>query len=61
MNVRGWYEADALTADLTVHRHTMSGRSEDEIESRLRDLYSNVVAVLVCRTRSKETSREGKR
>ena len=37
MNVRGWYEADALT-DLMVQHHTMMGCSEGEIESRLRDL-----------------------
>jgi hypothetical protein len=47
MNVRGWYEAEALTAGLTVHRHTMMGGSEGEIESRIRALYSDVVAVLV--------------
>jgi hypothetical protein len=58
MKVRGWYEADALTADLTVHRHTMMGRSEGEIESRLRVRYSGVVAVLVTRTRNSK-SREG--
>jgi hypothetical protein len=47
MNIRGWYEADVLTADLTVHRHMMMGGSEGEIESRIRELYSDVVAVLV--------------
>lgn len=47
MNIRVWYEAEALTAGLTVHRHTMRGGSEAEIETRLRDLYEDVVAVLV--------------
>ena len=47
MNIRGWYEAEALTADLTVHRHTMMGGSEHEIESRIRDLYEDAVAILV--------------
>jgi hypothetical protein len=47
MNTRGWYEAEALTAGLRVHRHTMMGGSEHEIESRIRDLYEDAVAILV--------------
>jgi hypothetical protein len=46
MNTRVWYEAEALTADLRVHRHTMMGGSEGEIESRIRNLYRDAVAVL---------------
>lgn len=49
MNVRGWYEADALMSDLMVHRHSMMGCSEGEIEFRLRDLYAGVVAMLAYR------------
>ena len=44
MDVRGWYEADALMADLTVHHHTMAGGSEQEIEQRMADRYPNAVA-----------------
>jgi hypothetical protein len=51
MNIIGWYEAEALTADLTVHRHTMMGGAESEIESKIRDLYKDAVAVLVYRDR----------
>ena len=58
MNLRGWYEAEALTAGLTVHRHTMLGGSEYEIESRIRELYRDAVAVLVYRTR-RTKAREG--
>ena len=47
MDVRGWYEVDALMADLTVRRHTMAGATEDEVERRIRDRYPNAVAVLV--------------
>jgi hypothetical protein len=47
MNVREWFEAEAITADLRVHRHTMMGGSEHEIESRICDLYRDAVAVLV--------------
>jgi hypothetical protein len=60
MNIRGWYEAEALTAGLTVHRHTMRGGSEGEIESRIRDLYEDAVAVLVYRAR-KANANEGRR
>lgn len=35
-------------ADLTVHRHTMMGASEEEIEWRMRHHYPDTVAVLVC-------------
>ena len=59
MSVRVWYEADALMSDLTVHRHTMMGRSEGEIKSRLRDRYPGVVAVLVCRARDSKPRRRG--
>ena len=46
MEKQCWYEAEALTADLTSYRHRFPG-PEDEIELRLRDLYPDVVAVLV--------------
>jgi len=55
MNMRGWYEAEALTAGLTVHRHTMMGGSEGEIESKIRDLYRDAVAILVYQARKTKT------
>ena len=58
MNIQGWYEAEALTAGLTVHRHTMMGSSEGEIESRIRDIYRDAVAVLV-HAASKTKASEG--
>ena len=51
MNIRRWFEAEALRADLTIHRHTTMGGSEGEIESRIRDLYEDAVAILVYRAR----------
>jgi hypothetical protein len=56
MNIRRWFEAEAITADLTVHRHTMMGGSEHEIESRIRDLYEDAVAILVYRARRAKAS-----
>ena len=56
MNIQGWYEAEALTAGLTVHRHTMMGSSEGEIESRIRDLYEDAVAILMYRARKAKAS-----
>ena len=56
MNARVWYEAEALTAGLTVHRHTIMGGSEAEIETRLRDLYEDVVAVMVYAARKAKAS-----
>ena len=60
MNVRGWYEAEALTAGLTVHRHTMMGGSEHEIESLIRNLYWDAVAVLVYAARTTKATKGGK-
>jgi hypothetical protein len=57
MNIRGWYEAETLTADLTVHRHTMMGGSEGEIESRIREIYKDAVAVLVYAARKTKASK----
>jgi hypothetical protein len=54
IDVRGWYEASVLMADLTSHRYEMTGTSEDEIERRMRDRYPNAVVVLV---REKERGR----
>ena len=42
-----WYEADALLADLTSHRHTMKDVSEGGVERRIRARYRDPVAVLV--------------
>ena len=57
MNIRIWYEAEALTAGLAVHRHTMMGGSEAEIETRLRDLYEDVIAVLVYAARKTKATK----
>jgi len=56
MNTRGWYEAEALTEDLRVHRHSMMGGSEHEIESRMRELCDGVVAILVYAARKTKVS-----
>ena len=58
MNVRGWYGVDAPTADLTVHRNTMTGASE--VERRVHGLYQNAVAVLVHRQEYTQANRGGR-
>jgi hypothetical protein len=58
MDVRGWYEADALMADLTSHRYEMMGASEDEVERRMRDRYPNAVVVLVREERRTKGGKE---
>lgn len=47
MKVWPWYQANALTADSTVHRNTITGASEDEVGRRVDGLFRNAVAVLV--------------
>ncbi len=42
-----WYEAEVLMADFTGHRHTMRGASEEQIETRMRQLYPKSLIVLV--------------
>ena len=42
-----WYEAEALMADLTSHRHTMRGAGANEIEARMRQLYPTAATMLV--------------
>lgn len=59
MKDRAWYEAEALMADLTIHRHTMTGDSEHEIERRIRDRYPHAVAVLVREVTRAEADGEG--
>lgn len=60
MNVRGWYEVEALMVDLSVQRHEMMGATEDEVGQRMRDRYPNAVVVLV-REREREQTKEQKR
>jgi hypothetical protein len=46
-NPKGWYEAEALTEDLTSHRHIMHAAGADEIETRMRLLYPKALTILV--------------
>ncbi len=56
MDVQGWYEVEALMADLANHRHEMMGATEEEVERRMQGRYPNAVAVLA---REKERRRQG--
>jgi hypothetical protein len=47
MNDKRWYTADALTADLRNYHHHLRAASEVAAERRMREHYSEVVAVLV--------------
>ncbi len=49
MDERRWYEAEALMADLTSHRHEILGASEEDIEQRMRSHYPGAVAILCAR------------
>ena len=42
-----WYEAEAILADLTGHRHTMRGTCVHEIEARMHQIYPTALTVLV--------------
>ncbi|MBA2377655.1 MAG: hypothetical protein M3494_13155 [Actinomycetota bacterium] len=57
MDERRWYEAEALMADLTSHRHAIPGASEEEIEQRMRSHYPDAVAILA----REETRTEARR
>jgi hypothetical protein len=41
-----WYEAEVIMADLTGHRHTRRGTSEEQIEARMRQLYPKAPIIL---------------
>lgn len=58
MDVRTWYEVEALMADLTAHRHEMMGATEDEVEQRIRDLYPDTAIVMVREREGKQTREE---
>ena len=45
-DIRRWYTADALLADLTNQHHHLRAASEEEAERRMHRLYPRAVVVL---------------